>query len=110
MPKLRQKCLYTGFFWSVFSYIQSKYRKIPEKPSYLHTFHTVLLKLVHSYCQKHNQKTKIESSYSFWEEITSDVLQASILGPLLSTYFYVIFLQASKISTSQIMLTIPLLI
>ena len=45
------------------------------------------LKMVQDYLQNWKQRTKIRSTYSSWEDITSGVLQGSILGPLLFNFF-----------------------
>ena len=45
------------------------------------------LGLVHSYLSNGKQRTKINESYSSWEEILFGVVQGSILGPLLSNIF-----------------------
>ena len=41
------------------------------------------LRFVHSYLANRMQRTKINSEYSYWEEILFGVPQWSILGPLL---------------------------
>ena len=45
------------------------------------------LRLIYSYLANRKQRTKINSSYSSWEEILFGVLQESILGPLLFNIF-----------------------
>ena len=41
------------------------------------------LKLMMSYLQNRHQRTKINDSYSNWEELLTGVPQGSVLGPLL---------------------------
>ena len=45
------------------------------------------LRLVYSYLKNRKQRTKINSAYSYWEEILFGVPQGSILGPLLFNIF-----------------------
>ena len=45
------------------------------------------LKLVQNYLSKRQQRTKINQSYSSWEEILFGVRQGSILGPILFNIF-----------------------
>ena len=50
-------------------------------------FSTAALRLIHSYLTNRWQRTKINMSYSSWEEIIFGVPQGSILGPLLLNIF-----------------------
>ena len=50
-------------------------------------FNLAALKLVQSYLPKRGQRTKINQSYTSWEEILSRVPQGSILGPILFDIF-----------------------
>ena len=45
------------------------------------------LRLIHSYLTDRRQRTKINMSYSPWEEIVFGLPQGSILGPLLFNIF-----------------------
>ena len=45
------------------------------------------LRLIHSYLKNRRQRTKINMSFSSWEEIVFEVPQGSILGPLLINIF-----------------------
>ena len=51
-------------------------------------FSFAALRLIHSYLTNRKQRTKVNSSYSFWEEILFEVPQGSILGPLLFNIFF----------------------
>ena len=55
------------------------------------------LKMVQDYLQNRKQRTKIGSSYSSWEDITSEIAQGSILGPLLFRSSYVTYFMNIKI-------------
>ena len=50
-------------------------------------FNLPALKLVQNYLPKRQQRTKINQSYSSWEEIPFGVLQGSILGTILFNIF-----------------------
>ena len=50
-------------------------------------FNLAALKLAQSYLSKRQQKTKINQSYSSWEDIISAVPRGSILGPILLNIF-----------------------
>ena len=50
-------------------------------------FSLAALRLVRSYYSNRKQRTKINESYSSWEEILFGVPQGSILGPLLFSIF-----------------------
>ena len=50
-------------------------------------FSIAALRLIHSYLTNRKQRTKINLSYSPWEEILFSVPQGSILGPLLFNIF-----------------------
>ena len=49
-----------------------------------------LLRLIHSYLANRRQRTKVNMSYSSWEEIAFGLPQGSILGPLLFNFLCVI--------------------
>ena len=51
-------------------------------------FSLAALKLVQSYASKKRQVTKINQSYSSWEEILSALPQVTILGPILFNVFF----------------------
>ena len=59
-------------------------------------FNLAALKFVQGYLSKRQKGTKINQSYSLWEEILSGVPQGSILGPILFRIFSLIFFLLSK--------------
>ena len=46
-------------------------------------FNMTLLKLLHSYLSKRWNRTKVNTSFSSWEELIKGVPQESVLGPIL---------------------------
>ena len=52
-----------------------------------HGFSLNVLRLIHSYLSNRRQGTKINESYSSWEEILLGIPEGSILGPLLFNIF-----------------------
>ena len=54
---------------------------------YAYGFNFSALRLINSYLKNSKQRTKVNSSYSFWQEILFGVPQGSILEPLLFNMF-----------------------
>ena len=66
-------------------------------------FNLAALKLFQSYLSKRRQRTKINQSYSSWEEILFGLLQGSILGPILFNNFLSdLFLVVKYVNLSKI--------
>ena len=57
-----------------------------------HGFDIPALRLLHNYLTNRNQRVKIDSTFSSWEEILFGVPQGSILGPLLFNFLCDLFL------------------
>ena len=59
-------------------------------------------KLIHDYFSNRKQRTKINPSYSSWHEITFELPQGSILGPLLFNIFLIdLFFIAENININD---------
>ena len=54
---------------------------------HVYGFSTAALRLIHSYLTNRKQRTRVNLSYSPWEEILIGAPQGSILGPLLFNIF-----------------------
>ena len=65
-------------------------------------FNVSALRFTYSYLANRKQRTKINTSYSSWEEILFGVSQGSILGPLLFNIFLCdIFFEISQTDISS---------
>ena len=62
-------------------------RELPLAKLHAYGFSISALRPIYSYLANRKQRTKINSCYSFWEDILFGVPQGSILGPLLFENF-----------------------
>ena len=67
----------------------------------VHGFDTKALYYIKSYIDSRKQRLRVNSSFSFWQEIIVGVPQGSILGPLLFNILVndlYVFVSSSKLS------------
>ena len=73
-------------FGALFTHLSKAFDCLSDE-LHAYGFSIAALRLIHSYLTNRKQRTKVNLSYSPWEEILFGVPQGSILGPMCDLFF-----------------------